>query len=157
MDPRSSATPEVLAQQFDLSRQMFKQVMRSRRVLVEIKGVQKQLTAVSEKIADANSELKQSVAQMQTAIAAILSGSGKPAQADGLEDAQSGMAAALRVVEGGDRATPSQAMRLYEESEQVATLRLNDWDQLKARQLAQLNDRLKQANQGQILLRDTQP
>ncbi len=41
-----------------------------------------------------------------------------PEQASGLQDAFADMASALRVVEGGDRAVPSQAIAVYNESAQ---------------------------------------
>ena len=63
----------------------------------------------------------------------------------GLEAASMGLAAALRVVEGGDRTVPSQAMELYRESSVAATAGMAAWTKLKSTQLVQFNDALQKA------------
>jgi hypothetical protein len=64
----------------------------------------------------------------------------------GLENASSGLASALAVVESGDRAIPAQAIALYRESSQALKLRLADWNHVKTNWLPQLNQHLRQSN-----------
>lgn len=64
----------------------------------------------------------------------------------GLKEANTGLTAALGVVESSDRAVPSQAMTVYEQSDQAMKTRVAEWAQLKTGRLTQLNDQLKQAN-----------
>ena len=50
MDPRSAATPEVLAQQLQLGQQIFGETIEARRALAEINSVQKQLADTQQKL-----------------------------------------------------------------------------------------------------------
>ena len=63
----------------------------------------------------------------------------------GLEAANSGLASALRVVEGGDRTSPSQAIELYHQSDEAAKARIAEWTKLKSTELPRLNDALQKA------------
>jgi len=147
MDPRSSATPEELEQQFQLGQEMFAAATESRRALAEIMAMQKQLFAAAQKIPQARAGLQSSVTQAQDEIGKILKGSGEPSgDSMGLEQADKGLAGALKVVESSDRAVPSQGIELFEESNQAMKLRLEEWSRLKTTRLPRLNDQLKQAN-----------
>ncbi len=50
MDPRSAATPEVLAEQLQLGQQIFGETIEARRALAEIGSVQKQLADIQQKL-----------------------------------------------------------------------------------------------------------
>ena len=144
MDPRSAATPEELQKQLDLGRQIFAETMRSRQALAEIQSVQKQLTDLEPKLSPGQAELKTAVSQVQKEITRILDGE-QSTGSSGLREANSGLTAALGVVESGDRAVPSQAVAVYEQSDSAMKARVSEWSQLKAGRLIQLNDQLKQA------------
>jgi len=146
MDPRSPATPKELEQQFQLGWQIFAEAVLSRQALAEISSVRKQLSALEQKLTGPVAELKGSVAQVEAGIGEILKGSGGSGGAMGLETASTGVASALRVVESGDRAVPSQALALYQESSQAAKLRIMEWNELKTSGLTQLNQQLRQRN-----------
>jgi hypothetical protein len=64
----------------------------------------------------------------------------------GLQDAYTGLASALRVVESGDRAVPAQAIAVYKESSQQVKARIAEWDRFKQTRLVQLNQQLRDAN-----------
>jgi hypothetical protein len=64
----------------------------------------------------------------------------------GLQDAYTGLVSALRVVEGGDRAVPSQAIAVYMESSRHVKARLAEWTRFKQTNLVQLNRKLREAN-----------
>ncbi|HTA22617.1 MAG TPA: hypothetical protein VK763_03715 [Terriglobales bacterium] len=142
MDPRSAATPEELAKQLDLGRQIFVGTIRSRQALAEMQSVQKQLSDL--KLDAARTELKAAVTQVQADMTQIIDGDASNGSI-GLKEANSGLSAALGVVESGDRAVPSQAITVYEQSDQAMKARLSEWSQLKTGSLKQLNDQLKQA------------
>ena len=142
MDPRSAATPEELANQLDLGRKIFVGTIRSRQALAEMQSVQKQLSDL--KLDAARTDLKAAVTQVQADMTRIIDGDASNGST-GLKEANSGLSAALGVVESGDRAVPSQAITVYEQSDQAMKVRLAEWSQLKTGRLAQLNDQLKQA------------
>ena len=67
-------------------------------------------------------------------------------ESPGLQDAYAGLASALRVVESGDRAVPSQAIAVYQESSQQVKARVAEWARFKQTRLMQLNQQLREAN-----------
>jgi hypothetical protein len=153
MDPRSPATPEVLAQQLKLGQQMFGETIEARRVLAEIGSVQKQLAEVQQKLGAQSSGLKSALTEAGSAINKILANKEHAAdQNPGLQDAYTGLASALRVVESGDRAVPSQAIAVYRESSQQVKARIAEWARFKQTRLAQLNQQLREANLAPIAI-----
>jgi photosystem II stability/assembly factor-like uncharacterized protein len=150
MDPRSPATALSLAQQFRLGRQMYGEITQALRELAEIKSVEKQLDEIQPKVkrqAGAHSaQLGSSVVEAQSAIENILANK-KHADADpGLEDACAGLISAFRVVKTGDRAVPSQAMAVYNESSQQVKGRITEWERFKQTRLLRLNEQLRKAH-----------
>jgi photosystem II stability/assembly factor-like uncharacterized protein len=147
MDPRSPATPEVLAQQLQLGRQIYGETVEARRALAEIASVQKQLTDLQQKLAAQESPLKPSLAEVQSGISGILTNKDRSDEkGPGLQDAYTGLASALRVVDGGDRAAPAQAIAVYKESSPQVKAGIAEWVQFKRTRLAQLNRQLSEAN-----------
>ena len=152
MDPRSPVTPEVLAQQLQLGQQIFAETIEPRRALAEMGSVQKQLADIQQKLGQGKSEtqntqLKSALTDAQSAIGKIVMNKEHPVEeGPGLQDAYTGLASALRVVESGDRAVPSQAIPAYKESSQQAKARIAEWTRFKQTRLAQLNQRLREAN-----------
>jgi len=153
MDPRSPATAEVLAQQFQLGRQIFGEAVEAHRVLAEIGSVQEQLADLRQKVEQnpgpQSGKLKSAMEETQSAIARILRGKDKEhsaGESSGLQEAYTGLASALRVVEGGDRTAPAQAIEVSRESGAQIKARIAEWAQLKQARLEQLNRELRAAN-----------
>jgi photosystem II stability/assembly factor-like uncharacterized protein len=152
MDPRSAATTDVLAQQLQLGQQIFGETIEARRALAEIGSVQKQLTDIQQKLGQQKLEaqstkLKAALAEAQSEIGKILKNKEHAAEkGPGLLDAYTGLASALRVVENGERAVPSQAIAVYRESSQQVKTRIAEWAGFKQKDLAQLNQQLREAN-----------
>jgi hypothetical protein len=137
----------VLAQQLKLGRQIFGETVEARRALAEIASVQKQLAEVQQKPGAPSSELRSALAEVESAIGKILTNKEDAAErAPGLQDAYADLASALRVVESGDRAVPSQAIAVYEESSQQIKARIAEWAGFKQTRLVQLNQQLREAN-----------
>jgi len=145
MDPRSPATAAVLAQQFHLGRQIFDETLQARRALAEISLVQKQLAEAQQRPTTQNPALKGALAEAQSSLGKILANKEK-SEAPGIEDAYKDMASALRVVEGGDRPAPAQAIAVFRESSQQIEARIGEWTKFKQTRLAEINQQLRQAN-----------
>ena len=147
MDPRSPTTSEILAQQLQLGQQIFGETIEARRALAEIASVQKQLTDIQQKSSAQNAPLKSALADVQSAIGKILTNKEHTGdEGSGLQGAYTGLASALRVVEGGDRAAPSQALAVYKESSPQVKARIAEWARFKQTRLSQLNQQLREAN-----------
>ena len=145
MDPRSQATRAELDEQLRLGLEIFGEAHQARRTLAEIGAVKKRLADVKQQLAGKAPELLAKVTTAEAAIANIEKGSKAPISTMGLEAASSGLASALRVVEGGDRTVPSQVIELYQEADQAAKARLAEWKKLKSTELVQLNEGLRKA------------
>ena len=150
MDPRSPATPEVLQQQVQLGRQIFGEAIEARRALAEIASVQKQLVDVEQKVSQ-NPTLRAALADAQSEVAKILSNK-EDLKHKGLEDDYFELASALRVVEGGDRAVPSQAIAVYKESSQRVKEGIAQWTRFKQMTLAQINQKLREGSLAPIAI-----
>jgi photosystem II stability/assembly factor-like uncharacterized protein len=147
MDPRSPATPEVLAQQFQLGKEIFDEARLARRALAEIGSVKKQLADIQEKLGEQKPQLKSALTEAQADLGKILKHKEDAiGQGSGLQDAYLGLASALRVVEGSDRAVPSQAIELYRESSRQVKAGISDWTVFKQKTLPVLNQQLRDAN-----------
>jgi photosystem II stability/assembly factor-like uncharacterized protein len=153
MDPRSSATAEILQQQLQLGQQIFAETLEARRILAEIDSLRKQLSELERKVSEKDSAIKSALLDAQTEISKI---EGKPAASPGqptdLQDAFADMASALRVVESGDRAVPSQAMAVYDESNQRVKAAIAAWSEFKTTQLPRLNQELAGAHLAPIAI-----
>ncbi len=144
MDPRSSATVAELDEQLRLGLEIFGELRRSRKALAEINAVKKRLDEIPQKVGSKQLALLKKIAEIQAAITKIEKGSGTSANVPlGLEAANSGLASALRVVEGSDRTLPSQVIDLYQESDTAAKKQVAEWTDLKRTELAQLNSELQ--------------
>ena len=152
MDPRSSATQEILHQQLQLGQQIFTETLEARRALAEIASLQKQLADREQKLGENKSDIKSALADAQTEISKIEAKPGAVGQPSRLQDAFADMASALRVVEGGDRAVPSQAIAVYNESSQRVKIAIGEWSEFKTTKLRRLNQKLSEANLAPIAI-----
>jgi hypothetical protein len=148
MDPRSPATPQTLQQQMELGQKMFTETLAARRALAEIGSVQKQLADLEQKLGETDpAGLKPALKLAESEIAEFLAKNGTaPGQLAGLEDAYAALASALHVVEGGDRAVPSQAIAVYEQSSQGIQAGIAGWTSFKQTKLPPLDQKLREAN-----------
>jgi photosystem II stability/assembly factor-like uncharacterized protein len=146
MDPRSPATRESLQQQLELGRQMFAETLEARRVLAEISSVQKQLGDIQQGLGEQNPTIKSALAEAQSEIGKIVTNkeTARKEQGGGLQEAYAGLASALKVVEGGDRAVPSQAIAVYNESSGRIKARIAEWVAFKQTKLPELNQKLRE-------------
>jgi photosystem II stability/assembly factor-like uncharacterized protein len=147
MDPRSPATPEVLNRQLAIGQQIFAATLEARRALAEINSAQKQLADAGQKLDKTTPDIKTALADAQTELSKILkTGDPDPTETAGLEDAFAGLTSALRVVEGGDRAVPSQAIAVFDESNRSAKVDIGKWNEFKKNELPALNRQMVKVN-----------
>jgi hypothetical protein len=145
MDPRSSATPAVLAEQFRLGLEMFGEARKGRQTAAEIASIRKKLDELKPQL-EGKPALLSRVTAIEAAITKLEKGTDNAIGAiTGLQTANTGLGSSLRVVESGDRAVPSQALEVYHQADQAMKARVLDWQSLKSSQLAQLNQALQQA------------
>ena len=148
MDPRSSATPEELAQQQQLGRQIYSETMEPRATLAEMDSVAKQLADIEAKASAQDQQLRSALTKAQSAIDGILTN--KDAQLEeqntGLQIAYKRLASALLVVENSDRAIPPQAIALYRKASPQVKAAIAEWKKFKQTRLEQLGQLLRQAN-----------
>ena len=152
MDPRSPATSDVLRQQLQLGKQIYAEVIKARRTLAEIGLVQKQLGDTEPKLGEQNPALKSALADAQAEISKILSNEKSRQTPAGLQEGSVELASALHVVEGGDRAVPSQAMAVYEESSRRVKKGIEAWSVFKQANLPRLNQTLREAGLAPIAI-----
>ncbi len=144
MDPRSAATPDVLAQQQKLGLEIYTEALQTRKALSEMDAVTKKLSTLKPQLQAAHPELMSQITAVESAIKAIKSGTpGKPGTISGLAAASSALASALRVVESGDRTAPSQALEVYRLADEAAKASLGDWQKLQLGALTELNRSLQ--------------
>jgi len=92
-------------------------------------------------------QLDSTLKEAQSALKKIVDGAdGNPEQGAGLSNAYKDLASALRAVESGDRATPAQAVAVYQQSSQQIKRRIREWNDFREKQLPQINERLNRAN-----------
>jgi photosystem II stability/assembly factor-like uncharacterized protein len=140
MDPRSTATPQDLAQQLKLGREIFTTALDARKALSAIRKVQRQLSDLQPKLQQ-NADLKASADVASNELKTIISGASS--RDIGLDKANTGLSAALRVVESSDRPVPAQALEVYRESSAAAKLALAKWNDFKSKRLPELNHQLE--------------
>ena len=140
MDPRSPATPQILAQQQKLGLQMYGEAIQTRKVLTDMDVVTKKLAALKPQVQSSHPELISQITAIESAMKAIKSGTpGPPGTISGLTAASAALASALRGVEGGDRTTPSQVLEIYRLADEAAKSCLADWQKLQNGALAELS------------------
>jgi photosystem II stability/assembly factor-like uncharacterized protein len=143
MDPRSKATPQDLAQQVKIGREIVAEALDAWRELRVIRKVQKQLSDLQPTLQQ-KAHLKASVDVASKELKTIVGGTSSRDM--GLDKANAGLSAALRVVESSDRPVPAQVFVLYRESSAAAKLALAKWNDFKSKRVPELNHQLEGAS-----------
>jgi photosystem II stability/assembly factor-like uncharacterized protein len=147
MDPRAGATAVGLQRQLELGLKMFGEAREARRALNEIRRAQKELTDVQQKIGGGNATLATAVTEALAEISEIVANKeSAPGEPGRLQDAYTGLASALRVVESGDREVPSQALAVYRVSSERAKAGIAAWVKFKETKLREINQKLRESN-----------
>jgi photosystem II stability/assembly factor-like uncharacterized protein len=147
-DPRSAATADDLARQFEAGTRVFHDCLESRRALAEIDTVVGKLKATVAAAPAASPAALQSADARLAEISAITDG------ADGLKAASAALVQVLHVIESSDRPIPSQALVAYESARKAAQAGVAQWTTLKGRQLAMLNREFSRAGLSPVPMRE---
>ena len=148
MDPRASATEQVLEEQFTLAESIYDRLRSAHKALAELEGVDSELTKLD---AAGDPELRAAVEKAQSRLTAIRNGAAGAQEEEGESDsglaaAAAGLSSAQRMVESGDRTAPSQAVEIFHEMGHAAGERISDWERFKKDELAALNAALVKAH-----------
>ncbi len=150
MDPRVAATAQVLDRQFSLASSIYKQTLLTRKAMAEVESVASQLKKLDAPGAANPPDLERSIHAALAHLEEIRGGKGADEQSGaetaGLAQANSGLAAALDMVESGHRPAPEQALEIFKQMSQVAHADVAAWQRFKSVDLAALNLALIRAN-----------
>ncbi|HTU52248.1 MAG TPA: hypothetical protein VMF56_16780, partial [Acidobacteriaceae bacterium] len=150
MDPRSSATTQLLDQQFALGGSIYHETLASRKAMAELESVETQLNKLQARNNNP-AELQRELHSALTKLEAIKNGEGENSDASekkiGLADANTGLGVALRVVESGDRPAPAQAIVIFDQMKSAANVQTTAWQHFKQSDLAKVNAALQRAHQ----------
>jgi hypothetical protein len=153
MDPRSSATPQVLAQHLQVAKEIFGESMQGRRALAEMNAVQKRIGDAQKQLPEQDSEIRSALVKAQSELSTILSGKTEdPSTATGMESAYADLLSELQAVESGERAVPSQALSAYEITKAEIETRIRQWEGFKQSKLRELNQRLRDGGRPAITI-----
>jgi photosystem II stability/assembly factor-like uncharacterized protein len=147
-DPRSAATADDLARQFDIGTRIFRDCVESRRALAEIDTIVGRLKAI---VAAAPHGKRTALHAADADIARIRAITGG---ANGLAGSSAALVRALQAVESADRPVPSQVLAAYESAQAAAHARLEQWAAIKTRQLATLNSVLNRSGLSPMPIRE---
>jgi photosystem II stability/assembly factor-like uncharacterized protein len=153
MDPRSPATPEVLAQHLEVAKKIFAESMEARRALAEMNAVEKQVGDAERQLPEQDAEARSALTEAQAQIKGILTTGGSTLPGNkGMENAYADLLSELHAVESGDRSVPSQAIDAYDSTSPQIEARVREWAAFKQSKLEELNRRLRAAGQSAITI-----
>lgn len=147
LDPRSHATPEILATQLRLAQQVFNDLVTARIAASEIHGLRLQLAKASAGLS-ANAALSKRVATLDKQVQTIQNGDAQTAA--GLASLSRAFAVALNATQHSDRAPSAQVVEMYHESDQQLQRRVAEWGALKQNAVPPLSQELRSAGQAPI-------
>jgi photosystem II stability/assembly factor-like uncharacterized protein len=143
MDPRVKATPETLARQLTLAREIAAKLERDSAAVQQAKALRKALQAASAS-ASAASALGEAVQALDGRLAALLEGSRRG------EDSLTGLNGALshlyEIVEGADQPPTSQVQKSALDLERQLGVLLGRFHEIATTGVAALDEQLRKAN-----------
>jgi hypothetical protein len=138
-DPRSPATQAEFDEKFETSYRIFHDSLESRRALAEIGSVKEGLAKIT--VDASKSEISNQTKELAAQIDTLLKGTDGTLL--GLDAANQELTSALGMTESSDRATPAQALAVYEQARAASSERIKQWDALKKGPIEKLNQQLK--------------
>jgi photosystem II stability/assembly factor-like uncharacterized protein len=152
MDPRVNVTAQALDRQFALADSIYAQMLSSRKAMAELESVESQLKTLEAGTnpPDLAGAVHAALARLQQIKGSEDAGSddadhGKKGTEPGLAAANSGLGAALRMVESGHRDAPSQALLIFNQMSKAAGENIAAWLRFKSAELGDVNAALGRA------------
>ena len=148
MDPRVKTSVNDLRRQFDLDRKIAGALHRDYQAVQQVRGLREQLKTLATK--NPNAELAKKIADAEVK-AATLEGEvdGPPFLSTpggrSLARLNAGFATVLSALDSADAAPTTQQSAMVAELEKALAEQLAAWEQLKSKDVAELNAQLKQS------------
>ena len=150
MDPRVKTSSEDLKRQFDLDRKIADALHRDFTAIGEVRSLRKQLKSLTEK--KPVPEIAKLISDLETKAAALEGDEGgygtrylSTPEGRSLARLNSGYSAILSALDSADAAPTTQQSAMVAELDKTLTGQLSAWEQLKSKDIADLNALLKQA------------
>jgi photosystem II stability/assembly factor-like uncharacterized protein len=149
MDPRVTTPAEGLAQQFDIASRIADALQQDYDALQQVRSVRAQLRdlrmpakTLPSDAAEAINELDKTLRDLEGAPGEY----GRRATSDNLAGLNSSLGTVYEMVDSADAAPTSQAVATFRDLQRSLTPLLTKWDEVKARDVAALNQKLRSAN-----------
>ncbi|MFP5205259.1 MAG: hypothetical protein ACLGSH_07875 [Acidobacteriota bacterium] len=148
MDPRSSATQQVLQAQYALARQIDVLEREGRKAMAELEAVESQISKLKAQAGEQPQSLRDAIHNAEAKIAAIRGDQNgdKP----GLAAATAALSADEGIVENGDRTPPAVALSIFHSMSPVERSQIAAWNAFKKHDLAALNGALQAAHRAPV-------
>ena len=159
MDPRVKTSPEDLAQQFDLDRKIAAALRQDYEALQQVRSLRSQLKTLA-----GHAAMARSAAALEAKATAIEGEEGDYAtrylstpEGRSLARLNSGFSALVSALDTADAAPTTQQVAMFVELENALEEQLSAWEQLRSKDIPELNKELKKAGQPQIDLQKPVP
>jgi len=150
MDPRVKTSPEDLKHQFDLDRKIADALHRDFEALQQVRGLHKQLASLAEKKLAV--EIAKTINDLESKALALEGDEGgygsrflSTPEGRSLARLNTAYSALLGALDSADAAPTTQQSAMVAELDKALTEQLAAWEQIKSKDVAELNARLKQA------------
>jgi len=150
MDPRMKTSPEDLRHQFELDRKIADALHRDYEAIQQIRGLRAQLKSLADK--NLNLDVKTAAAALESKTTAIEGTEGGWAtsflstpEGRSLARLNAGFNMLLAGLDSADAAPTTQQSAMFEELEKALEEQLAAWNQIKAKDVPDLNGQLKKA------------
>ncbi len=161
VDPRVKVSATDLDRHFDLDRKIADALHRDYEALQQIRGVRAQLKSLPEKKSEA---ISKAAAALDAKAATIEGGEGgfgarylSTPEGRSLSRINGGFAGVLNALDTADSGPTTQQTAMFEELDKALVEQLSAWDQLKSKDIPELNQQLKKAKLPQIDLQKPVP
>jgi photosystem II stability/assembly factor-like uncharacterized protein len=136
MDPRSTASPDDLAQQWELSRKAASAMDKCTAILSRVAGLRTQSAALKEQSDKVtNQELSAALADFQSQLKRMSSAT----DLSGLAYIRAEVTAVLDAVQSADRRPTAQAMERFASAERKLAMTAQEWEAMTSRTIPNLN------------------
>jgi photosystem II stability/assembly factor-like uncharacterized protein len=149
MDPRVITPPEGLAQQFDIATKIAGALEQDYDALQQVRSVRAQLRNLLMPAKSLPSDAAEAINALEKTLRALEGGPGEYGQratSDNLAGLNSCLGTVYEMVDSADTAPTSQAVATLHDLQRSLTPLLTKWDEMKARDLPALNQKLRSAN-----------
>ncbi|MGA2964575.1 MAG: glycoside hydrolase [Terriglobales bacterium] len=167
MDPRVKTSPEDLRRQFELDRKIADALHRDYEALQQVRSLRVQLKAFAEHGPAKDAKLAvivKTAAELEEKAAPIEGEEGdddarylSTPESRSLARLNGGLNALVSALDSADAAPTTQQAAMFEELEKALEVQLSAWNQLKTKDIPELNERLKKAKLAPIDLEKPLP